>query len=78
MSESEEAFNLVHELSALTGESPTSAVVVALREHLRHKRQQVWADRTEALGRALRVSNGPGIPANHCWDDGDRQGVIAS
>ena len=72
MFENEEAYTLARELSALTGEGPADAVIVALREHLRSKRRQVWADRTEALGRALRASNGPGIPVNHCWDEGER------
>ena len=69
MFENEEASTLVQQLSALTGESPTDAVIVALREHLRNKQLQIRAERTAVLGRALRASNGPGIPANHCWDD---------
>ena len=72
MFDNEEAYTLARELSELTGEGPADAVIVALREHLRSKRRQVRADRTEALGRALRASNGPGIPVNHCWGEGER------
>lgn len=71
--DSDEAYALADELSALTGESITASVMVALRERLARERQarEHGARRAgaEALGRALRAHAGPGIPVNHCWAD---------
>ncbi len=74
--QSDETTTLARELSALTGETASAAVAAALREHLQRTRQtrqrRAWTDRAEVLSRALRVSNGPGIPVNHCWGESDR------
>jgi antitoxin VapB len=49
----EEAHHLVQELAALTGESQTAAVTIAVRERLeriRHLREAGLADRLLAIG----------------------------
>jgi antitoxin VapB len=50
----EETYELVRELAALTGETQTTAVTVAVRERLekvRHVREAGLADRLLAIGR---------------------------
>ena len=67
---SEEASTLVGELCALTAESSATVIVAALRDRLERLRAEQLggsAERLAALDRALRASDGPGIPARHCW-----------
>jgi hypothetical protein len=65
----EKATALARRLSALTGESVSTVVLIALRERLSRVRAEASSDSAEALGRALRASVGPGIPVNHCWGE---------
>ncbi len=69
---SEEASVLADELSALTAETTASVVVTALRERLERLRadreQRALVEGPAILDRALRMSEGPGIPFHHCWE----------
>ncbi len=53
-----EADQLARELAAVTGESLTEAVLVALRERLLRQRQKRAAPERRAMLRALRESRG--------------------
>ncbi len=68
----EKATALARKLSALTGESVSTVVLVALRERLARVQTARLLEASSNLGRALRASAGPGIPVNHCWgEDGE-------
>jgi hypothetical protein len=65
----EKATALARRLSALTGESVSTVVLIALRERLSRVRAARQVEASCDLGRALRASAGPGIPVNHCWGE---------
>ena len=70
----EKATALARRLSALTGESVSTVVLIALRERLSRVRAARQVEASSDLGRALRASVGPGIPVNHCWGEDDEPG----
>ncbi len=70
----ENATALARRLSALTGESVSTVVLVALRERLSRVLAERQIEASCDLGRALRASAGPGIPVNHCWSEDDEPG----
>ena len=67
----ETATALARRLSALTGESVSTVVLIALRERLARVQAARLLEASSDLGRALSASAGPGIPVNHCWNQDD-------
>jgi len=67
----EKATALARKLSALTGKSVSTVVLIALREYLAGVQAAQRLEASSDLARALRASAGPGIPFNHCWGEDD-------